>query len=128
MKSRTKVALALVAAFGLGGAAVGGLHAQAKAKAIYVVGEIDVTNLDAYTKEYTPKAQTLIKKYGGQRLAGGQDVKSYQGTPPAGRVTIQRWDSEEQYMKYRNSAEFKENRDVGDKYAKFRTYSVGALN
>jgi uncharacterized protein (DUF1330 family) len=128
MKSRTKGALALVAAFVLGGAAVEGLHAQARAKAIYVIGEIDVTSLDAYTKEYTPKAQALIKKYGGQRLAGGQEVKSYQGTPPASRVTIQRWDSEEQYMKYRNSAEFKENRDVGDKYARFRTYSVEALN
>ena len=128
MKSRTKVALALVAAFALGGAVVEGLHAQAKAKAIYVVGEIDVTNLEAYTKEYTPKAQALIKQFGGQRLAGGQNVKSYQGTPPAARVTIQRWDSEEQYTKYRNSAEFKENREIGDKYARFRTYSVEALN
>ena len=128
MKSTTKVALAVVTAFALGGAVVEGLHAQAKAKAIYVVGEIDVTNLEAYTKEYTPKAQALIQKYGGQRLAGGQAVKSYQGTPPAKRVTIQRWDSEEQYLKYRNSAEFKENRDVGDKYARFRTFSVEALN
>ena len=128
MKPKAKLALAVVAAFALGGAVVEGLHAQAKAKAIYVVGEIDVTNLDAYTREYTPKAQALIKQFGGQRLAGGQDVKSYQGAPPAQRVTIQRWDSVEQYEKYRNSAEFKENRDIGDKYAKFRTYSVGALN
>ena len=38
MKSKTKVALALVAAFGLGGAVVEGLHAQAKAKpAVYAV-------------------------------------------------------------------------------------------
>jgi len=128
VKLKTKLALALVAAFTLGGVVVEGLHAQAKAKAIYVVGEIDVTNLDAYTREYTPKAQALIKQFGGQRLAASQDAKSWQGTPPAKRVTIQRWDSAEQYMKYRDSAEFKENRDIGDKYARFRTYSVEALN
>jgi uncharacterized protein (DUF1330 family) len=128
VKSRIKVALALAAAFALGGAVVESIHAQAKAKAIYVVSEIEVTNLDAYTKEYTPKAQELIKKSGGQRLASGGEVKSYQGTPPAKRVTIQRWASTEEYMKYRNSAEFKANRKVGDKYARFRTYSVEALN
>ena len=128
MKSRTTIALALVAAFGLGGAVVEGLHAQAKSKAIYVVAEIDVSNLDAYTKEFAPKAQALIKSSGAQLLAAGQNVKSYDGAPPAKRVAIQRWDSVDQYMKYRNSAQFKENRKIGDKYAKFRAYSVEALN
>jgi uncharacterized protein (DUF1330 family) len=128
MKSRTTIALALVAAFGLGGAVVEGLHAQAKSKAIYVVAEIDVSNLDAYTKEFAPKAQALIKSSGAQLLAAGQNVKSYEGAPPAKRVAIQRWDSMDHYMKYRNSAQFKENRKVGDKYAKFRAYSVEALN
>lgn len=126
MKSTTKVALALVAAFTLGGVVVEGLHAQAKA--IYVIGEIDVTSPDAYAKEYAPRAQALIKQFGGQRLAASQDVKTYDGTPPAKRVTIQRWDSAEQYMKYRNSVEFKQNREIGQKYAKFRNYSLEALN
>ena len=128
MKSGTRLGIALATAFALGGAVVEGLHAQAKAKAIYVVSEIDVSNVDAYTKEYSPKAQASLKKFGAQRLAAGGEVKSYQGTPPAKRVTIQRWDSAEQYAKYRDSAEFKENRKIGDKYAKFRTYSVEALN
>ena len=128
MKSRTRLALALVAAFGLGGAMVEGLHAQSKAKAIYVVAEVDVHNLDAYVKEYAPKAQALIKGSGAQLLAAGQNVKSYEGAPPAKRVAIQRWDSVEHYMKYRNSAEFKENRKIGDKYAKFRAFSVESLN
>jgi uncharacterized protein (DUF1330 family) len=128
MKSGTKLVLALAAAFGLGGAVVEGLHAQAKSKAIYVVAEIDVSNLDAYTKEYAPKAQALIKSSGAQLLAAGQNVKSYEGAPPAKRVAVQRWDSVDHYMKYRNSAQFKENRKVGDKYAKFRAYSVEALN
>jgi uncharacterized protein (DUF1330 family) len=128
MKSGTKVGIAIAVAFALGGAVVEGIHAQAKSKAIYVVAEIDVTNLDAYTKEFAPKAQALIKGSGAKLLAAGQNVKSYDGAPPAKRVAIQRWDSVEHYMKYRNSAEFKENRKIGDKYAKFRAFSVEALD
>jgi uncharacterized protein (DUF1330 family) len=128
MKSRTRQVLALVAAFGLGGAIVEGLHAQAKSKAIYTVNEIDVSNVDAYTKEYAPKAQALIKASGGKLLAASQNVKSYEGAPPAKRIAIQRWDSAEQYMKYRNNPQFKENRKIGDKYAKFRAYSVEAVD
>lgn len=127
MKSQYKLALAIVAGFGLGAAAVEGLHAQAKAKSpVYVVAEIDVTNLDAYVKEYAPKAQALIDKSGGKRLAASQNVTSFEGQPPAKRVAIQLWASNEQYKAYRNSAEFKENRKIGDKYAKFRSYSVEA--
>lgn len=127
MQSKSRLALALVAAFALGGAMVEGMNARAQAKAIYVVAEIDVTNPDAYQKEFAPKAQALIKGSGAQLLAAGQNVKSYEGAPPAKRVAIQRWDSVEHYMKYRNSAEFKENRKIGDKYAKFRAYSVESL-
>ena len=128
MKSRTKAALALVAAFGLGGAVVEGLHAQAKSKAIYTVNEISVSDLDGYMKEYAPKAQAAIKAHGGQLIAASQNVKSYEGAAPAKRVAIQRWDNPEQYEKYRGSAAFKENRKIGDKYAKFRAYSVEANN
>lgn len=128
MKSKYQLAMAIVAGFGLGAAAIEGLHAQAKAKTpVYVVTEIDVSNLDAYTKEYAPKAQALIKKSGAKLLAAGQNVASYEGAPPAKRVSVQLWDSAEDYKAYRNLAEFKENRKIGDKYAKFRAFSVEAL-
>jgi uncharacterized protein (DUF1330 family) len=127
MQSKSKLALALVAAFALGGAMVEGIHAQGKSKPIYVVAEIDVKNLDAYVKEYAPKAQALIKKSGAQVLAAGQNVTSVEGAPPAKRVAVQRWDSMEKYKAYRSSAEFKDVRKIGDKYAKFRSYTVEAL-
>ena len=56
MKTRYVVALAVVAGFGLGAVAVQGLHAQAKPP-VYYVAEIDVSNPDAYAKEYAPKAR-----------------------------------------------------------------------
>ena len=47
---------------------VNGLHAQAKTP-LYLVSEIDVTNPEAYGKEYAPKSQALIKAAGGRFVA-----------------------------------------------------------
>jgi uncharacterized protein (DUF1330 family) len=120
------VTSAVIAGFGLGAVTVQGLHAQAKPP-IYYIAEIDVTNVDAYTKEYAPKAQALIKASGGRILAAGQKVTAIEGAPPKPRVAVQAWDSMEKIQAWRNSAEFKENRKIGDKYAKFRAFTVEGL-
>ena len=128
MQVKIKMALAIIAGCGIGAATVEGLHAQAKAKTpIYVVAEIDVTNVDAYMKEYAPKAQGLIKKSGGKLVAASSNVTPVEGAPPAKRVAIQIWESTDQYKAYRASAELKEVRKIGDKYAKFRSFYVEAL-
>ena len=126
MKTRYAVVLAVAAGFGLGAVAVQGLHAQAKPP-IYNVTEVDVTNLDAYTKEYVPKVQGLIKASGGRILAAGQKVTVLDGEPPKPRVAISVWDSMEKLQAYRNSAEFKESRKIGEKYAKFRSLAIEGL-
>jgi uncharacterized protein (DUF1330 family) len=128
MKPQVKLAIAIIAGTALGAAAVEGLHAQGKAKTpIYVITEIDVTNADGYAKEYSPKIAAVIVKAGGKRLAATDNVTSFDGQPPAKRVSIQLWESSDQYKAYRNSAEYKEVRKIGDKYAKFRTFSVEAM-
>jgi len=126
MKTRYTVALAVAMGFGLGAVAVQGLHAQAKPP-IYYIAEIDVANVDAYTKEYAPKAQALIKASGGRLLAAGQKVTAIEGAPPKPRVAVQVWDSMEKIQAWRNSAEYKELRKIGDKYAKFRAFTVEGL-
>jgi len=126
MRTRYMVTLAVVAGFGLGAVTVHGLHAQTKPP-VYYIAEIDVTNVDAYTKEYAPKAQALIKASGGRLLAAGQKVTAIEGAPPKPRVAVQVWDSMEKIRAWRNSAEFKENRKIGDKYAKFRAFTVEGL-
>ena len=123
MKTNYKVAIALVAGAAIGGAAIQGLHAQAKPP-VYSVSEIDVTNVEAYVKEYAPLAQASIKKSGGKILAGSQKVTSLEGTPPKARVTIQLWDSLEQAQAWRNSADYKAARMIGDKYATYRAFAV----
>ena len=123
MKTHFKVAIALVAGAAIGGAAIQGLHAQAKPP-VYTVSEIDVTNVAAYEKEFAPMAQASIRKSGGKILAGSQKVTSLEGTPPKSRVTIQVWDSLEQAQAWRNSADYKAARIIGDKYAKYRAFTV----
>jgi uncharacterized protein (DUF1330 family) len=126
MKTYYTVALSMIAGFGLGAAAIQGLHAQAKPP-VYTVTEIQVTNLDAYVKEYAPLAQASIKTSGGKLLAAGQKVTALEGAPPAPRVAIQVWDSLETAQAWRNSAEYKKAREIGDKYAKFRAFAIEGL-
>jgi uncharacterized protein (DUF1330 family) len=126
MKTRYTVALSMIAGAALGGAAIQGLHAQAKPP-VYVVGEIDVTNVDAYTKDYVPLARASIKNSGGKLLAASQKVTALEGTAPSSRVTINVFDSLEKAQAWRNSAEYKKARETGDKYAKFRAFVVDGI-
>ena len=127
MKTHYTVAMAMLAGFGLGAAANQGLHAQAKPP-IYQITEIDVNNLDAYLKDYAPKAQAIIKANGGRNLAAGQNVTAVEGDAPKQRVALTAWDSMEKFQAYRNSAEFRNLRaTTGDKLAKFRTFTVESV-
>jgi len=133
MNTKFKLTLAMLAGAAIGAAAVNGLHAQAKPP-LYVVSEIDVTNPEAYGKEYAPKAQALIKASGGRFLAigglagaGAGKVTAFDGEAPK-RTTVQVWDSMEQYQAYRSLPAFKEARQIGEKYAKFDTFAVEGVS
>jgi len=125
MRTQYAVALAVIAGFGLGAVSIHTLHAQAKPP-VFVVAEIDVGNPEAYAKEYVPKAQALIKKHGGKFLAASNNVVAFEGTP-AKRIAIQQWESMEKVKAWQNSAELKENRKIGNKYAKFRILAVEGM-
>jgi uncharacterized protein (DUF1330 family) len=126
MKARSATALALLAGFAIGGAAVQGLHAAARAPA-YVVTEVGISDLDAYQKEYVPVAQASIKESGGHLLAAGQNIVALEGPSPGTRVAINQFDSLDAVRSWRNSDQFKEARKIGDKYAKFRAFAVEGL-
>jgi uncharacterized protein (DUF1330 family) len=127
MNRHIGLGLAMVAGAALGAAAVQGLHAQAKPP-IYYVTEIDAPNMDAYVKEYVPLAQKSIKDAGGRIVAAGP-AKSVEGEAPKARVAVQIWDSPEKLMAWRNSADYKKAREIGNKIAKFRSFYIeGAPN
>jgi uncharacterized protein (DUF1330 family) len=133
MKTRYTVILSMIAGAALGGAAIQGLHAQAKPP-VYLVTEIDVTNPDAYAKEFAPKAQAIIKAAGGRFVAiggvaglGAKPVTAMQGTPPK-RVTIQVWDSHEALKAWFNGADYQAALKIGEKYATFRRFAVEGVS
>jgi len=131
MSSSYKIAVAVTAGVAIGALAVQGLHAQAKPP-VYYVAEIDVTNPDAYAKEYAPKAQAIIRAAGGRFLAIGGSaattgtVTAFDGDAPK-RVVVQVWDGMEKIRAWRANPEYVELRKVGEKYAKFRSFAVDGV-
>jgi uncharacterized protein (DUF1330 family) len=125
MKTCYTVALSMLTGIGIGAVAVQGLHAQAKPP-VYYIAEIDPTNLDAYMKDYAPLAQKTIRDAGGRIVAAGQ-AKSIEGDPPKARVVVQVWDSAEKIQAWRSSAEYKKVREIGDKLAKFRAFTLDGV-
>jgi uncharacterized protein (DUF1330 family) len=88
---------------------------------IYYVFQSEVSNSEPYTKEYVPRAIEIMKAYGGRYVAVGKPT-TIEGDPPNARAAILLFDSRSKFDAWRNSAEFKANRDIGVKYAKFRSY------
>lgn len=123
MKSNYKLAMAMLAGAALGAAAVQGLHAQPKPPA-YVISEIDVTNKDAYSKEYVPLAVKALKESGQKQLAAGGKTASIAGEAPKGRIVVSVFENIEKAQAAYTSPAYTEARKIGDKYGKFRIYVV----
>src|SRR5262249_35100018 len=97
---------------------------------VYLVTEIDVSNPEAYGKEFAPLAQATIKSSGAKFVviggAGGASAKPITGlvgTPPK-RVAIQAWESLDAIKTWYNSADYQAALKIGEKYATFRRYAV----
>ena len=126
MKKRTTVILAMVAGFVFGIAVVEGLYAQAKPPA-YVVIEADVTDVQAYMKEYAAYAGMTLADAGGKFLARSGKAVTMYGEAPTGRIIIVAFDSLEKAQAAFTSEDFQAIKKKGDKYAKFRMWAVEGL-
>ena len=124
MKVRYLVPLATLAAgIGIGSVAVNTLRAQAKPPA-YVIVEIDVANQDAYAKEYAPTAGKILQDAGAKYLARAGKTVAIDGEPPKSRVVVLAFDNIDKAQAAYSSAAYRENRKIGEKYAKFRVFAV----
>ena len=128
MGSPIGLAAAVLASMVAGAFVVQVLHAQTKAP-VYFVGEIDVTDPEGYAKEYLPKAREIIKAHGGQLVAAGgaagtgNQVIPVDGEPPK-RVVIYRYPSVDAVSAWRHDPAYEAVRQIGEKYAKYRTFAV----
>jgi uncharacterized protein (DUF1330 family) len=121
-----KIGLGMLASFGLGAGVVEGLHAQASPPA-YVISEIDVTNADAYAKEYVPLASKALADSGQKRLVSGGKTISLSGAPPASRIVVSMFENLEKAKAAYSSPAYLEARKIGDQYAKLRIFAVEGI-
>lgn len=91
------------------------------------MSEIDVTNPDAYAKEYVPLANKALADIGQKRLASGGRTIAIAGTPPAPRVVVSVFDSLEMAQAAYASAAYLEARKIGDQYDKWRIFGVEGI-
>jgi uncharacterized protein (DUF1330 family) len=127
MTPHAKAALAMFIGFGLGAGAVQGLHAQAKPPA-YVISEIDVTDADAYAKEYVTLANKALAESGQKRLASGGRTITLAGAPPSSRVVLSVFESLEKAQAAYSSPAYLEARKIGDRYGKLRIFAVEGIS
>jgi uncharacterized protein (DUF1330 family) len=132
MKSYFGVGIALLSGAVIGASGMTVLHAQSKGP-VYLVTEIDVSNPEAYGKEFAPKAQASIKAAGGKQIAiggaggaGAKGITALEGTPPK-RAVIQQWDSVDALMAWYKGAAYQDALKTGSKYATFRRYIVEGM-
>jgi uncharacterized protein (DUF1330 family) len=128
MKTRYTVALSMIVGAALGGAAIQGLHAQAKPKA-YVVSELEVLDAQA-APGIAQRVQAAQAPAGGRnfRTAGGK-VVGLEGPPPPQRVGVTEWDSlEKAEAFYKSKAWTDLDPDRSKAVKTIRRYAVEVVN
>jgi uncharacterized protein (DUF1330 family) len=102
MKTKYKLAIALIAGAALGGGAIQQLQAQMKPPTYVVVAIRKITDAEAY-KTVLEKAPAAVKGSGGDFIIRTDKITSLDGTPPA-RFVLLKFDSVEQAQAWHNSA------------------------
>ena len=105
MKTHYTIALSLLAGAALGGAAIQGLHAQAKPPA-YVITHTEITDQAAFN-EFSSKVPATMQAFGGKYLVRGGKVTPLEGDAPK-RVIVTAFDSVEKAQAWRNSPGWKD--------------------
>ena len=126
MRTSYAVAFGMLTGTVVGAAAVQSLHAQGNPVA-YVISEIDVTNPDAYAKEYVPLANKALADSGQKRLASGGKTIALAGQPPASRIVLSVFESMEKAQAAYTSPAYVEARKIGDQHGKLRIFAVEGI-
>lgn len=111
---------------GCGALAVHGVHAQARPTA-YVIAEISVTDQDAYSKEFVPINQKALRDSGAKYLARGGKTIVIDGEPPKALAAVLAFENLDKAQAALTSPAYKEAREIGNKYAKFRIFIIEGL-
>ena len=129
MKTLTTLALAALAGAGIGALAVERIHAQStRPPAAYYVVELDVTNEDIYSKQWSPKAEETIRAAGGVYLVRSANVERIEGAAPK-RLLITKWEKLDKLAAWRESDAYMKTLPLLDKAVRsVRSYAVEGVN
>jgi uncharacterized protein (DUF1330 family) len=126
MKPFMFVALGTAVGFATGAGFVQTLKAQAAPPA-YVISEIEVTNAEAYAKEYVPLATKALADSGQKRLVSGGKTIAISGAVPASRIVVSMFDTLDKAKVAYTSPAYLEARKIGDQYGRFRIFAVEGI-
>ena len=108
MKAKYKIAIALVAGASIGGAAIQGLHAQAKPPTYIVIPILKINDPAAFKSGVVDKALPAdLTAAGGHYVVRSQKFTSLDGNPPE-RLVILSFDSAEKAQAFWNTSIQKE--------------------
>ena len=108
MKTKYKIAIALVAGASIGGAAIQGLHAQAKPPTYIVIPILKINDPAAFKAGVVDKALPAdLTAAGGHYLVRSQKFTRLDGNPPE-RLVILSFDSAEKAQAFWNTSIQKE--------------------
>ena len=123
MKTKYTVALSLLAGAALGGAAIQGLHAQAKPPA-YLIADITVNN-ETLFKEWADKINPTFPQFGAKYLVrGGQTIAIPGSGEPPKRAVLIVFESLDKAKAWNESDAVKQARSMPDRGAKFHSWLV----
>ncbi len=110
MKTRYKLALAVLCGVLIGGVGARAIHAQqGKIRPGYVIAEVEVTDPadPAALKEYAAKAPEIMASHGGHYVVRGGKVEALEGEPPKGALVVIGFDSVEKAREWYDSPDYK---------------------
>jgi len=125
MKTKYKVALAVLAGILIGVAGARAIHAQEqKTRPGYIIAEVEVTD-PTTLKKYSETAPQIVASFGGHYVVrGGGNIQALEGEPPKGFVVVIGFDSVEKAREWYDSPAYAAIRPFRQSATKSRLFLV----
>jgi uncharacterized protein (DUF1330 family) len=123
MGTTFKLVVCSIISAALGALAAQALHAQTKPPG-YFIAEVDVTDPESFSKDYSAKVPATVQPFGGHWLVRGGKAIGSDGEPPKPRIVVMAFDSIDKAQAWRDSPGYKALVPIRDKAAKVRSFFV----